>query len=73
MSELNAEYVESVIKLGIIERKKAVLVSVGAAAGLGSAEDVYYWLQIYEAMDSALRDGKKLRAFAEGVVKASKS
>jgi hypothetical protein len=73
VTELNAEYVESVVKLGLIERKKAVLLSIGAAATMASVEDTFYWLQMHEQIDALIRDPKKLRQVAEGVVKASKS
>jgi hypothetical protein len=71
MSELNVEYVESIVKLGLIERKKSILLNIGAEA-LCSAEETYHWFREYERVEALIRDPKNLKQIAEQIVKASK-
>ena len=71
MSDLNVEYVESIVKLGLIERKKRLLSKIGAEAP-GSAEETYFWFLEYERIEALIRDPKNLRQIAERIVRASK-
>jgi hypothetical protein len=71
VSELNAEYVESIVKLGLIERKKSILLNIGAEA-LSSAEEAHFWFLEYERIEALIRDPKNLKQIAERVVKVSR-
>ena len=74
MTELNAEYVESLLKLALIEQKKSQLSYIGSECANGPRpEALMADLAQFEHIESLLRDSKKLRAIAESVVKASKS
>lgn len=71
MSELTAEYVESLLKLALIEQKKSILLKMGEPGT--TTETVISYIRQYEAMDSAIRDAKRLRSSAEAIVKASRT
>jgi hypothetical protein len=74
VSELNAEYVESIVKLGLIEYKKTTLVYIGTEVmdPGGRVEYIAGQVANLEAADALIRDSKKLRQIAEQIVKASK-
>ena len=73
MSELNEEWVQSIIKLGLIEAKRAQLANIGvkALSDLTSA-----WLlesiQDYAKIEALLRDDRATAKLAAEVVKASR-
>ena len=72
MSELNAEYVESVIKLGIIEYKKQLLTSIGDSVMSDQVDDyIKQQIEHLESAEALLRNSKRLRVIAELIVKAS--
>ena len=74
MSELNAEYVESIVKLSLIEYKKNRLLAIGGEVMREGTNPNYVAEQVanLEAAEALIRDSKKLRQIAEQVVKASK-
>lgn len=65
---LNVEYVESVLKLALIERKRAVLSALGGEV----LSDISPWarsaLRRYELCEARLRDGKWLHNTAQALV-----
>lgn len=78
MTDLNAEWVQSIIKLGLIEDKKSVLATIGEASyeqftyrGDGLS-DLAALVREYAALDALLRDEKATFKMAEVVVKASR-
>lgn len=75
MSDLNVEYVESVVKLGLIEYKKQLLANIGDSVMSDSDKSPFYPMQQIRYLDTAealIRDSKKLRQIAEQIVKASR-
>lgn len=78
MSELNVEYVESIVKLALIEQKKHKLEELGYQAAEKDIEghNERHWalgrLREYEEIDALIRDAKKLRHIAEQIVRASR-
>ena len=78
MSELNEEWVQSIIKLGLIEAKKSALATVGDTAyqqsiyGREELTDFAALLREYAEMDALLRDDKAMAKLAAEVVKASR-
>lgn len=73
MSDLNVEYVESIVKLGLIEYKKQLLAGIGESV-MSGRDPVYPMQQIryLDAAEALIRDSKKLRQIAEQIVKASR-
>ena len=84
MTDLNAEWVQSIIKLGLIEDKKRVLQIIGYSAESyercrramnvlpGDLADIAEFIQRYSDLDALLRDEKATFKLAEAVVKASR-
>jgi hypothetical protein len=78
MSELNEEWAQSIIKLGLIEAKKSALVSIGDTAyqqftyGREELTDFAALLREYAEIDALLRDDKATSKMAAEVVKASR-
>jgi hypothetical protein len=77
VSELNAEYVESVVKLGLIERKKSLLSDLGffamkLAKGDLMSNSTLLTIESIEECEALIRDQKNLKQISERVVKASR-
>jgi hypothetical protein len=80
MSELNKEWAQSIIKLGLIEMKKSTLAEVGAhafhvLAEQGEAERgrvLEGLMKRYVALDNLVRDDKATAKLADEVVKVSR-
>ena len=79
MSELNEEWVQSIIKLGLIEEKKRILINLGNAAflahfveGRNEVEWTLEGVRRYADIDTLLRDDKATAKLATEVVKASR-
>ena len=84
MTDLNAEWVQRIIKLGLIEEKKRVLQIIGSVADSYERDRremkahqsdlslVAEFVQRYSDLDALLRDEKATFKLAEAVVKASR-
>lgn len=84
MTDLNAEWVQSIIKLGLIEEKKRVLQNIGSIADSyeryrremkahqSDLSLLAEFVQGYSNLDALLRDEKATFKMAEVVVKASR-
>ena len=72
---MNLEYIESYLKLGLIEHKKRLLAELGA--DISHPNDHPSWalgrIREIESLEELLRDGKKLRARAELILNASRT
>lgn len=65
---LNVEYVESILKLALIERRKHALAELGGELTDTSIEWATGRFMQYEELESLLRSPSKLRAKAEAVM-----
>jgi hypothetical protein len=79
MSDLNEEWAQSIIRLGLIEKKKALLPEIGQRASYmhpsmdeHDAKILYECLRHYSFLDALLRDDKATSKLAAEVVKASR-
>lgn len=73
MSDLNEEWVQSIIKLGLIEAKKGLLASIGTEAYSNeSTEWLATLVREYTEFESLLRDEKATAKLAAEIVKASR-
>lgn len=78
MSELNEEWAQSIIKLGLIEEKKRLLPAIGGDAYAFESEPQLFVSRLvekinyYANIDALLRDDKATAKLASEVVKASR-